>query len=607
VLARYSLGVDTICIPGIIYVRPPFKQLKGLRRDQSTQEVSRSGNSSKLIATIYIASLLVFWRWLWGYCWNPLETSCFSAPNTSGDHIQHYYAWQAYATGNLASWLPPKFSNWTWPEQVPLIYGDTVPLASVILAPIAKITKISFQFFSTLSLVSIIGSYLCGAWIGNYFSLKPSQSSLIGLIIAISPPALIRVAGHEALSLHVVIILAIALMIRRIRSLAAWSLILLLSLGTHAYMFAISFPMAILAQFTCKYEGNEESVRLANARSCSLRIGLLCIVAVSCLGLLGYIPNSTDINSDGDIWSANVFSLLDPQGNSFIAKSLDKKDPHQWEGFSYLGWLGITAIAISIGATTATGRTPVNNSNIFPSPRWYWSLITLFAIFSLGDQWFAGKTLIMTIGNDLTLVRNLQKVFHATGRFMWPAYYSLLLWGLINSMRSTKFPKSLAIFFAILLLETHIPTAIKVKEILASHYRDGQEWQQKRSISQDPLLNTLTHAQLLLNATGDPGFRTDSLPQFIPKAMNPQIATNYAPYLARLPKNFEASNTGEPCKLAEGMIRNAANSFERDKIYVIMKAKDADKCQHLIDQSSQQVVIGKVPTAIYSLTPQQTD
>jgi hypothetical protein len=571
---------------------------------QSAAKKVQRSQANRLINIICIIALVIFWRWMWGYCWNPLETSCFSSPGYGGDHIQHYYAWQAYATGNLATWLPPKFSNWTWPQQVPLIYGDTVPLASIILAPIAKLTNDSFQYFSALSLLSIIGSYLCGAWIGSFFSFKPYQSSLIGLVISLSPPALLRLAGHEALSLQIVIILAIALMIRRIRALSAWSLTLLLSLGTHAYMFAIVFPMAILAQYACKSEGHNESVSPKFIKSNSLRIGVLCTIALLCLGLLGYIPNAADISPGGEIWSANVFSLVDPQDYSLIAKALDKKDPYQWEGFSYLGWLGIIAIALSIGAKTATGRTPINYSNVFPSPRWYWTLITLFAIFSLGDQWLAGNTLLMTMGNDLTLPRKLQQIFHATGRFMWPAYYSLMLWGLINSMRSTKFPKSLAIFFIILLIETHIPTAISVKKILASHYRDGQEWQQKSSTSQDPLLNTLAHAQLLLNATGDPWFRTDSLPQFTPKAINPQIATNYAPYLARFPNSFGSSNTGDPCKLAVDKINLTANNFERSRIYVIMQEKSADGCQQLIDQKSKISIVAKVPTAIYSLTRQ---
>jgi hypothetical protein len=125
---------------------------------------------------------------MWGYCWNPLETSCFSSPDHGRDDAQHDYTWQAYTTGNLATWLPPTFSNWPWPQQVPLIFGDTVPLASKILAPIAKLTHNSFQYFSALSLLSIMGSYLCDAWIGSFFSFKPHQSSLIGLIISLSPP-----------------------------------------------------------------------------------------------------------------------------------------------------------------------------------------------------------------------------------------------------------------------------------------------------------------------------------------------------------------------------------------------------------------------------------
>ena len=189
---------------------------------------------------------------------------------------------------------------------------------------------------------------------------------------------------------------------------------------------------------------------------------------------------------------------------------------------------------------------------------------------------------------------------------MWPAYYSLILWGLINTMRSSRFPKALVIFFMLLLVESHIPVMLYIKQDLSAHYHEGEKWQKKMNENHDPMIKTLKKAQLFLNATGDPHFETESLPSFMPQAVKPEIATNYKPYLARMPKGFNEYNTGKPCTLAKKLVKRAGSSFDRDNIYLIMPVKDANECSDIVDISSEQILIAKSPTAVYSLAQETT-
>jgi len=53
----------------------------------------------------------------------------------------------AYAYEDWKTWLQPKFSNWTWPIETPLAYGDPISLASMVLSPLAKYINHHFQFF----------------------------------------------------------------------------------------------------------------------------------------------------------------------------------------------------------------------------------------------------------------------------------------------------------------------------------------------------------------------------------------------------------------------------------------------------------------------------
>ncbi len=562
----------------------------------------REAKVERRITAICLILLVLFWRWLWGDCWSPINPSCATAPQHA-DNVQHYYAWAAYSRGTLSTWLPPRFSNWTWPQEVPLIFGDTIPIASILLAPIARVSGHSTQYFSFVSLVNFVCSYLCGAWIGRHFNLRAYSAAFIGIAMALSPVAIYRASGHEALSLHAIIIFAIALTIKRIRSLPAWSALIFVALGTHAYYFPIVFSLGVFSQLAC--DESDIQCRQSAMHSGVKRLSILVAITILSLLVYGYIPNSAELDPGGGTWSANIFALLDSQSHSFIAKPLDRIDPYQWEGFSYLGWLGITALILSAGAIICSVNNGHNDHQaIFPRPRCYWTLITLFAVFSLGNTWFIGSHKVIEVSDDLPLINHMFSTFRATGRFMWPMYYSILLWGMLSAMRSTRVPKSLTIFFALLLLESHVPMALFIRQDFASHYREGQEWQQRLDSNQDPLINTLKNAQLFLNLTGDPRFETDSLPSFIPQAINPTIATNYKPYLARMPQNFSDLNSGKPCELAMMMLKRAGGSFQQDRIYGILPEKEANECRHIVDISSKQSLIAKDPTAVYAIRQQ---
>lgn len=553
----------------------------------------------------FIAALILFWFWLWGPCWNPLNTNCFAAPG-NGDHVQHFYAWLAYAKESHSTWLQPRFNNWTWPQSSALIYGDTIPLASLLLAPILRATGVEFQYFSILSLISILGSFICGIWIGRHFGLQTYQCCLTGAILALSPPAIIRLQGHEALSLHVLIIFAIALYIRNIKSLVIWCILLGLASGTHAYYVPMILPIAILAQVATPNESEQRNMRFFVKRIASIemarKIAILSACTILWLVAFGYIPNNAQINPNSDIWSANILALLDPHSHSLFVKSLDRKHPYQWEGFAYLGWSITTCILLGVG-TTLRGKdhNDPEKQSVFPAPKLFGSLLAIYFIFSLGDDWLAGHFRIFVVPENLPLIHILQNTFRSTGRFMWPVYYSLTLWGLITLFRIERINKFLIITIVLLLAESHLPASINTHKILAQHARQGENWHSTmKAGNMSQLEQLLSRAELLYNATGDPGFSSPSIPSFLPQALNPDIKTNYNPYLARLPKDFDWQNQGPPCMLAERALNTLENQFSPDRVYMIIPKNDAPNCK-LVNSEDHLDLSSNFPVAIYGI------
>lgn len=534
------------------------------------------------LALVFAVSIIA-WRFIWGYCWNPLETTCFVAP-IGGDHVQHYYAWIAYAFGGLATWIPPKFSNWTWPLESPLIYGDTVPLASIVFAPLAKIRNYHFHYFSLLSLVSILISGFCGFRIAIHQKLLGYQAALLGVILALSPPAILRLTGHEALSLQAVLVVAITFLILRVRTMGAWLALVVIAAGVHAYFLPMVLILAFFAQVAipASIESGHPHVNLLR-KKLFLNIGLLFAVAFFSMLFYGYIPINSTLNG-GETWGANALALLDSQALSLFAKPLDKLEPFQWEGFSYLGWSNLVLIIAAVSLLFLdNGLRRSVRQTIFPRPRAYAFILILFFFYSLGSPWMVAKFVLFKLPDDIPLVSAFMNVFRSTGRYIWPVYYSLVIWGFVSVCKKMNCPKLLFFIIAVLMLESYWPTAYATKGVIKDHYQKGLKWRAMTLSAPSELTRMIQGSAVVLNVTGNQDLEVPALPAFSIQALNPVVVTNYKPYLARLPQAFSELMDQEPCLLAKELLREAQDKFEDDQILLMLPDKDAATCSASLD------------------------
>jgi hypothetical protein len=519
------------------------------------------------------------WAYVWGACANPLETNCFSAP-FGGDHVQHYYSWLAYAYEDWKTWIPPRFSHWTWPIETPLVYGDPIPLASIVLAPLAKITNHHFQYFSILSLVSMLVSGFCGFRIARSQELAGYHAALLGVALALSPPAILRLIGHEALSLHAVLVVSLALLILRIRTLVSWGLLMIISAGIHAYFVPIVLVLAVYAQVAIP-EKSELPIGRGTGFSKHLliNIGWLGVAMLISLFVFGYLPNSSTLTG-GDSWSANFLALIDSQGKSLFAKPLDKIEPLQWEGFSYLGWSNFVALIASVSILFVGQDKLCSRRSLFPRPRAYMLMMGFFFLYSLGNLWMVGSYQLIRLPEGIPVLGVFMNIFRSTGRAIWPVYYSLVLWGLVTIFRNFRRPKFIVVVLAILMLESYLPTAVFARGIINEHYGHAMKWKSGSMLPPPELVRIIRDTKLMVNATGDPSIEFPQLPAFYLQAINPSIVTNYRPYLARYPKAFEGLMSQKPCPLAQQFVEQSQGKFKRDNILLIMPDTDAVLCSN---------------------------
>lgn len=551
--------------------------------------------ASKIILTAVIGLL---WRWIWGPCWNPLETACYEGVDF-GDHIQHYYGWVAYAKGDPSSVIPPLIRNWTWPVAIPLVYTDPIPLAAILLRPLAKVSGLSFQYFSILSLGSMLMAAACGYLLCKRFSRSEGLAWSLALLLGVAPTAVIRMPGHEALSLQFVVVAAITLLVLRVQSLRLWIVLFLLALGFHPYLAALLIPFALLRCLSAEIPPSMLTTGLVTHISRAIPIiryqqhwiprvadfSLMVATLGVAMKIYGFANTGSERAQMTGLWSANMLALIDSQDRSSVVQGLSRLDPFQWEGFSYLG-LGILGLAAISLYHTAKQPTIHRASTIFPSPPLYWGFMVASFTFSLGLQFLLGDLQLMSIESfaQNTGIDRIYFLFRATGRFTWPIYYSIVIWSFLTVASSIRNHKVVALVVLVAMLEIHVPTMLLSRQTLKDHYRSGIEWRNDTSPDSLELRGLIASSNLLLNATGDPNYASDRLPYFFVQASNPTINTNYLPYIARRPQAVDDFLSSGSCQMIDFGLEAAARDSLQNPLF-ILPSESVDSCRSVsLDQ-----------------------
>ncbi len=486
---------------------------------------------------IFICLLFLsgFWIYIWGSCSNPFQVSCFSYAG-SGDHIQHYLGWISYAKDTNLDLFSRTFNGWTWPISSKILYFDSIPFLSIIFKPLLYLIGIDFQYFSIASLANILATYYCGLLIGKYFKLKIGLSSLLGILLALSPISIIRLIGHESLSLHFFIIYPITLLIIRSVNIWKWSFLMFFSLGTHAYFF----PIILLFKINSYIYKIRNSSLIKHKLLISVLKDICITISFITLGLyaFGYIGNSIYLNKIEPLWSANLLSLIDPGDFSLIFNKLDIIRPYQWEGYSYLGLLFFILLCISLILRINRKKQLIY---IFPEKSFYIFTLFLFFFYALGSPIYLGKTEVIN-KSILMFDGSIMNTFRSTGRFMWPIYYSLIVWSYISVAMRINFNiklKKIFIYIAlILMMENYFLVFGTVRNVINNHYISGHRF--KKETNNSEIAKLLRENQYFINATGRPFYLSPSIPPLMPQAINNNIMTNYFPRLAR--DNIEFMN-----------------------------------------------------------------
>jgi Family of unknown function (DUF6311) len=371
------------------------------------------------------------------------------AGGVNSDMLQHYLGWSFYRD---SPWRLPLGLNPDYGLELSnsIVYTDSIPLLAIFFKLFDPLLGKPFQYFGIWLLACfILQSTFCWKIINKFTN---SVALLAGgtILSLFSPIFLFRINMHMALAGQFLILIAIYLSISELsKSLfVKWKFLLCLSLLVHAYLFLVILLLWFF--FILKTLKSESLFQTSKEFFTSI----LLIVFLSFL--VGYfeIAPGDQYGAKFGVFRWNLLSPITPGGWSFFLNDFVPIKGND-EGFSYLG-LGQIMLSILLVFACVIRRD------------FYLNLIRkhfhlCVALFCLSILAISNEVAIGNLRFSLSLPDSwieLLSVFRASGRFIWPTIYCVLLLSLFSTL--VLFQKQiiinlLVISLAILqIIDTHV-------------------------------------------------------------------------------------------------------------------------------------------------------
>jgi len=339
-----------------------------------------------------------------------------------GDWRQHLLGWFFFRS---EPWTFPlgALKTLAYPIGTNIGFTDSNPLVSILLKPFAAWLPAEFQFIGPwLALCFVLQGYF-GAMLTSVVTRHPVQQMLGGCLFVLSPVLSARL-GHDTLCAQWILLGLFYAGLREYRDEADTRrgtrlaiFLATLAASIHPYLTAMSATLAYAAY-----------VRLWIARSISgaRTLALMTITTTSVLAVMyviGYFQEADPGTVGFGHYAADLVTFVDPAGYSKLLPQMNLQEG-RWEGMGFIGIGGIIAALIAM-VTWLRSRQRL--------PRGVWVIVLVSALMTL----FALSSKVTFLDSQVARLHHiydhlnfLTGPFRASGRFVWPLHYLILLGGI---------------------------------------------------------------------------------------------------------------------------------------------------------------------------------
>lgn len=301
-----------------------------------------------------------------------------------------------------------------------IIFTDSIPLVALLGRLLYELTGYCENLYGIWIAVCFIASALAMTWLVALLGQRSIASTVAATVLGLCMPALLHRFGHMSLMAQFEITLALGFAVGLKRSCRPMScfvlaaLLCLLSLWTHAYLFAMVSALVFAGILQAMLD------RSLGLLAGSLILAGLVIFLAAVVLLSGHLTGAQSLSDAGfGYYSLNLLSLFAPRESGFFPwKHGVDATGGQYEGFSYVGvgyYLLLLWSAPRLQAKAKQG--------------WRHALCVLAVI--VGCTAFAVSNRVFLNGWEIVVVPLPERVlafagmFRSSGRFVWPLLYGL--------------------------------------------------------------------------------------------------------------------------------------------------------------------------------------
>ena len=474
-----------------------------------------------------------------------------------GDSATHYMGWEFFRHTSLLQWplgLNPKLGL---DISSSIAFTDSIPLAAFIFKPFNSLLPATFQYLGLWILICFVLQTYLAARLLSHFLADQIQIALGSVFIALSPVLIYRLVhdgyGHIALVSHFLILGALNLyFIKPLKSLW-WALLFTSTILIQAYFIPMvaAIWIAKLVQYL-RHDGGSRSVAIKHFAAVAVAsISTLIAGGYVALGSNLFTGGSEVTDSSFPYWFRwQPLSLIDIQTSFSGTWSHFLSDQQELrgdvEGFSFLGsgiillaglvtlvlllryfvarfpHYQLSQVTAAIGATLViTASWIVMSTQVFSMAlfvalavfviqfsieklvakksesrsrhRALYLLVAALAAYSMTFRPGIGRRTFFEYPL-VPLFKQFTQTFHTHGRYIWPAYYLLVLVVIVVACR--VFNKKLATIVLTGCLLFQIVDSASAVTTVRHRFTDAPEWV---SPMQDPRWEELagTHKNIV--------------------------------------------------------------------------------------------------------------
>ena len=521
-------------------------------------------NTRKFTDTNYFVFLVsgvlgaMFFIYVYGFVvLNPTYTDWLLMGFVGGDTTAHFMGWEFFRNSDWHFPIGLSLGS-TYPFRTSIMFSDSIPLFAIFFKTISFILPQDFQYFGWFGILMYILQGSFGGLIIKKLTNNTALSIIGSLFFTMSSFLTFRMFAHTALSAHFIILAAIYACITKdkcrsiFHNCLLWGGLLSLAVSIHPYFVVMVFIKMIFYFIDDIFE-------YMRVKKTIVEFGISMVMLVITMHLIGFFYSDAPIAAYGlGVFSTNINSIINPSGMSRFLQNMPLAKWGQYEGNAFIGFgmiiLAFVALFMFIEDIKDYIK-KLSEKRILRRVICCFLVFILFYILALSPVVTINDTILFTYSVP-NFVVDIWSIFRATGRFIWPSVYMVMI--LVIWATAKKFSKTTSIFILLTLVFVQYQDMSGYFERKGAPFREVHIWETNlKSEMWGVIANDFNHL-----------FYTSAVTNMNPIlrfAAQNQLTVNDT-YLARI-------NSVAIAALKQDTLNMLSNGFvENNKVYIFQNA-----------------------------------